>query len=541
MIEKLTESKLKQYKFDSETIEKLNTWDTYEAFLLNDGGIYWASNVKKQIHSGIDGARKYYFRDNEASFPQHDLDLVPEYYNILELKYLKKQKQIAGILFDNELAREDFRVQQIDAAKELIDNLEAHPMYNRLSSKQGFVEKLNWYLKWLNKLNTEGENKNYDEKINWFEIYKDIDIQKKIKLNAYQINTLEQKVNYFSKASFNLTTQYLQDFKKKTYLLSDKRKLEYLQDLNIERPKMGISKSAIHNQTVFEAQSNFYDFIQDYQKVLSNQVSKPDFKKMNEANKLDLLHIRLASVAYFAPIDHGTIKINMFSDYTNDEFREIVKEELDAIRNAEAAGNKSVPDPYRSRDIMHLSRVYEVKNEDLVILFNDKFNDAKRKGFKTPERFAKHELDEIESRYKIAAKWFPVFEQWKELLKVVAEKGIVLKKEQQKITPKTNTPDFSLRQIAIAHCILKIVINRENANTILKKYSKLKSIDKLIQKRINKSKDLLKVSDNKTAATKHLNDLNEAKRLISGTKDKNAKIEIERIITEFKKEYDLKY
>ena len=79
--------------------------------------------------------------------------------------------------------------------------------------------------------------------------------------------------------------------------------------------------------------------------------------------------------------------------------------------------------------------------------------------------------------------------------------------------------DYSHRQIAISYRILNITIDKNNAEGILIKYSSNRSPLKLInvfsKLRIS---DLDKLNQNKTTDSKHLKDLEAAKRLISGIK-----------------------
>lgn len=118
-------------------------------------------------------------------------------------------------------------------------------------------------------------------------------------------------------------------------------------------------------------------------------------------------------------------------------------------------------------------------------------------------------------------------------------KGKLASLQQKRQTKKGNS--FSLKQIAIAYAVMNITITKENAESILKKHSTFKSTDKLIQKRVIKTSELTLLSANKTADTKHLTDLKEAERLISGTKNKNAKMDMKRIITAFTNNYNNKY
>jgi len=114
-----------------------------------------------------------------------------------------------------------------------------------------------------------------------------------------------------------------------------------------------------------------------------------------------------------------------------------------------------------------------------------------------------------------------------------------IKTEQLKRSPKINS--YSIKQIAIAYSIMNILITSENAETILKEHSKFTSASKLLQKRINKVSELSKISENKTADTKHLKDLQAAKRLMSGMKNKNAINDIDRVIAAFTTAYKNKY
>jgi hypothetical protein len=157
-------------------------------------------------------------------------------------------------------------------------------------------------------------------------------------------------------------------------------------------------------------------------------------------------------------------------------------------------------------------------------------------------------LADYKSQYSKALKHYHDFSQKNDLIEVFesilsccnTEIGKILEtieKSEKKPnnngdTKKTNN-NFSHRQVAIAYCVMKITITKDNAQAILLKYTKLKSSAKLIQKRITQPKNLMIISENKKVNTDKLRDLNEAKRLISGTKNKVALTEITRIITDF--------
>jgi len=78
-------------------------------------------------------------------------------------------------------------------------------------------------------------------KINWLQIFETLDIETKVNTTAYITTSLEQKRNYYSKASFSLTLQFLLEFKKETFFLSDERKLQYLSSLNLQKPQIWCS------------------------------------------------------------------------------------------------------------------------------------------------------------------------------------------------------------------------------------------------------------------------------------------------------------
>jgi hypothetical protein len=101
--------------------------------------------------------------------------------------------------------------------------------------------------------------------------------------------------------------------------------------------------------------------------------------------------------------------------------------------------------------------------------------------------------------------------------------------------------NYTHKQITIAFYIMDILITPQNAKDILKKYSQTKSVEKLLQKRINKKKALISISENKTTDTKHLRDLEAAKRLIASTKKRKAIVEINHIIATFQSEFKNHY
>jgi hypothetical protein len=105
-------------------------------------------------------------------------------------------------------------------------------------------------------------------KINWIEVFEKIELDKPLPPKAYITTTDEQKENYYSEASFSLTYQYLSRFKKETWLFDSKRKIEYIDEISIEKPPIGNSESPVLNQVAFNAMNNFREFIEVYKQIL---------------------------------------------------------------------------------------------------------------------------------------------------------------------------------------------------------------------------------------------------------------------------------
>ena len=99
---------------------------------------------------------------------------------------------------------------------------------------------------------------------------------------------------------------------------------------------------------------------------------------------------------------------------------------------------------------------------------------------------------------------------------------------------------YSLRQVCIAYHFMEGITERNGAK-LLKLHTRFTSVPKLLQKAITKASDLTHLSENKTTDTKHLTDLKEAKRLISGKKNKQALSHITHTITQFQANYDKHY
>lgn len=124
-------------------------------------------------------------------------------------------------------------------------------------------------------------------------------------------------------------------------------------------------------------------------------------------------------------------------------------------------------------------------------------------------------------------------------LSIPQQSNVILLKTN-KLKDNKDNKSFTQKQIAIAYYVLGITLNEKNYLEILKKHSKTTS-SKILQKLITKNKQLTTLSNNKTTDTKHLRDLNEAKRLLSGIKKTNEVKLINGYINTFESNYKSEY
>lgn len=155
MIEELTIEKLVEYGFEDNeegrATEILNA-NSGKSILHCNKGHFVADAGKKLIYSGIDALRIWYFADkNHPTFPEYDLDLVPEYFSIKLQNYISEQKKLAGIIFDEESTISKFIKQEIEYYENLekkLRNKNAAEAYLRVMKPK--FEKYLIYVNWLN-------------------------------------------------------------------------------------------------------------------------------------------------------------------------------------------------------------------------------------------------------------------------------------------------------------------------------------------------------------------------------------------------------
>jgi hypothetical protein len=154
MIEKLTELKMVEYDFDKEQIEKLLNWDNYEINIQNSKGFFFASNIENKIYSGIDAARKVYFKDTYIGFPITHTELIIEYYKLSLNNFLKAQKQLLGSIYKEQNEKQNFKFIEIERVENCIQY--KTPLAERFNG--GHLNHLNiykGYLSWLINLNED--------------------------------------------------------------------------------------------------------------------------------------------------------------------------------------------------------------------------------------------------------------------------------------------------------------------------------------------------------------------------------------------------
>jgi len=111
----------------------------------------------------------------------------------------------------------------------------------------------------------------------------------------------------------------------------------------------------------------------------------------------------------------------------------------------------------------------------------------------------------------------------------------------------TTKNTYTLKAIKIAYFLLGEFINKNNYKEILNLHSNSTS-NKILQEQIFKNSQLRMLGTNKTASTKHLKSLNEAKQLLSsgqivtsGKKIENALNSLKQIISTFSSNYNNEY
>jgi hypothetical protein len=165
MIEDLTNEKLKEYGWNAESIERFNTWEKYDAFIVNGKQCYYATNIENKIYSGLDAYRLYYFRNgNNVTFPLDELNLIDEYYQLKRDTFLKELKSKSGKAFIEKAVKERFRQSEIEDTKNTIKALKEKPKglkkYTDIS-----INKYTAYLEWLNEYKNKPPQKEKNEHI----------------------------------------------------------------------------------------------------------------------------------------------------------------------------------------------------------------------------------------------------------------------------------------------------------------------------------------------------------------------------------------
>ncbi len=126
------------------------------------------------------------------------------------------------------------------------------------------------------------------EKKDLLELFEAAKANQKERFNACIIDTFSEVTSFVSEGGKSLALQYLYDFIKQTEYLSDKRKLQYLEDLNIYRPVMSKEFDASNNdldltnekyvfaQAIYEGQYVFYEILQSLKYHLKADIKQED-------------------------------------------------------------------------------------------------------------------------------------------------------------------------------------------------------------------------------------------------------------------------
>jgi hypothetical protein len=109
------------------------------------------------------------------------------------------------------------------------------------------------------------------DKINWLEVFENIDINKRPTYKAHIVSNQKDKIEYYNSASFSVTYQYIWNFKRETELFSNERKLNYIETIikPLQEPK---TEDPIFNQVIYNAECFYLDFLKTYMKYLKGDV-----------------------------------------------------------------------------------------------------------------------------------------------------------------------------------------------------------------------------------------------------------------------------
>jgi hypothetical protein len=138
--------KMKECGFDNESIERLLIKDYPESRLINNHGVFLASNLEGKIYSGKEAIRKMWAKDVIPYFPKEEMDLIPEYFRLKQDKYCNEKKQSAGQIFNENKMKEIFRNEEIIIIKNTIEDRRKYLINPAIKNE---IDKYTHYLYWL--------------------------------------------------------------------------------------------------------------------------------------------------------------------------------------------------------------------------------------------------------------------------------------------------------------------------------------------------------------------------------------------------------
>lgn len=139
-------------------------------------------------------------------------------------------------------------------------------------------------------------------KIDWIKEFENLDPSEKQEVKAYKVTTENDKRNYVSKGAVVRTKEYMKKFKWEVRLLSLESQLNHTESLLEEKLRLASSQGDQQtlNSLVYEAQVNFYKFLDLYKAHLIEQIGSDKNKKQiqNKTNeqKLSLYQVALIHV-----------------------------------------------------------------------------------------------------------------------------------------------------------------------------------------------------------------------------------------------------
>jgi hypothetical protein len=110
-------------------------------------------------------------------------------------------------------------------------------------------------------------------------IYKEVDPYEKQPVSVHIApETPDQRELIRNEAAYNLTKEFLKNFKRETEGLTPEELRDYIEGMTLQDPKPANGHKPYFNSAIFRAQRNFFIFIQELKKTLETPAPEPKFQ-----------------------------------------------------------------------------------------------------------------------------------------------------------------------------------------------------------------------------------------------------------------------